>query len=151
MPSIFVAADVEALEARIDALKPDSPRLWGTMDAARMLAHVNVAYEMAYEPAKHPKPNALVKFLLKVFVKQSVVGDKPYKHNGQTAPAFVIADERDFEAEKARTKGYLRRVLSEGEAAFEGRESLSFGTLTAREWNNLFHKHLDHHLAQFGA
>lgn len=151
MPSIFVAADVEALESRIDTLKPDSPRLWGTMDSARMLAHVNVSYEMVYEPAKHPKPNALVLFLLKVFVKQSVVGDKPYKHNGQTAPAFVIADARDFEAEKARTKAYLRRVLAEGEAAFEGRESLSFGKLSAREWNNLFHKHLDHHLAQFGA
>lgn len=151
MPSIFVASDVEALEARIDSLRPDSPRLWGTMDSARMLAHVNVAYEMLYEPEKHAKPNALVTFLLKVFVKQSVVGDKPYKHNGQTAPAFVIADARDFEAEKARTKAFLRRVLAEGEAVFEGRESHSFGTLTVREWNNLFHKHLDHHLAQFGA
>ena len=151
MPSIFAAADVEALEVRIDSLKPDSPRLWGTMDSARMLAHVNVSYEMVYEPAKHKRPSALVKFLLKVFVKSSVVGDKPYRHNGQTAPAFVISDARDFEAEKARTKAYLRRVLSEGEAAFDGRESLSFGTLSAREWNNLFHKHLDHHLAQFGA
>ncbi len=151
MASVFVLADVEALEARIDVLKPDSPRLWGTMDSARMLAHVNVSYEMVFEPAKHKRPNALVKFLLKAFVKSSVVGDKPYKHDGQTAPAFVISDARDFEAEKNRTKVYLRRVLAEGEAAFEGRDSLSFGKLSAREWNNLFHKHLDHHLAQFGA
>lgn len=151
MASVFALADVEALEARIDSLQPDSPRLWGTMDSARMLAHVNVSYEMVYEPAKHKGPNALVKFLLKAFVKSGVVGDKPYKRNGQTAPAFVISDSRDFEAEKARTKAYLRRVLSEGEAAFDGRESLSFGTLSKREWNNLFHKHLDHHLAQFGA
>jgi hypothetical protein len=150
MASIFVPADVQALEARIDALKPDSVRLWGTMDSARMLAHVNVAYEMVYEPGKHKRPNALVRFLLRAFVKQSVVGEKPFGHNGQTAPAFVISDARDFGVEKARTKAYLRRVLGEGEAAFEGRESLSFGKLSAREWNNLFHKHMDHHLAQFG-
>ena len=62
-----------------------------------------------------------------------------------------ISADAKYLAEKARTKAYLRRVLSEGEAAFEGRESHSFGKLSSREWNNMFQKHLDHHLAQFGA
>ena len=33
---------------------------------------------------------------------------------------------------------------------FEGKESNSFGPLTKGEWNNMFYKHLDHHLSQFG-
>jgi hypothetical protein len=28
--------------------------------------------------------------------------------------------------------------------------SLSLGSLSATEWNNLLYKHIDHHLAQFG-
>jgi hypothetical protein len=41
-------------------------------------------------------------------------------------------------------------VASLGKEHFEGKESLSFGPMTAQEWNNLFYKHLDHHLNQFG-
>ncbi|MCJ8164098.1 hypothetical protein MKJ04_04535 [Pontibacter sp. E15-1] len=29
-------------------------------------------------------------------------------------------------------------------------ESHSFGRLSSQEWNNMFYKHLDHHLSQFG-
>ena len=37
-----------------------------------------------------------------------------------------------------------------GEQYFDGKESHSFGNLTSNEWNNLFYKHLEHHLTQFG-
>ena len=37
-----------------------------------------------------------------------------------------------------------------GEAHFEGKESHSFGPLNKTEWNNMFYKHADHHLTQFG-
>jgi hypothetical protein len=37
-----------------------------------------------------------------------------------------------------------------GADAFEGKESNSFGKLTASEWNIMMYKHLDHHLTQFG-
>jgi hypothetical protein len=88
--------------------------------------------------------------VLQRFVKQGVVGPKPYPRSAPTAPAFRIADAREFDAERDRLVAYLRRVAGEGRAAFEGRESLSFGPLTAAEWNVLFAKHLDHHLRQFG-
>ena len=39
---------------------------------------------------------------------------------------------------------------AEGAAAYEGKESASFGVLTAQEWSNQFYKHMDHHLTQFG-
>ena len=32
----------------------------------------------------------------------------------------------------------------------DGKESFSFGKLKAQEWNNMFAKHLNHHLEQFG-
>ena len=62
----------------------------------------------------------------------------------------MIGDQRDFEKEKKRLVDYINKVKDQGENYFDGRESRSFGPLTSNEWNNLFYKHLDHHLQQFG-
>ncbi len=140
---------VDALTDRIDHLTAETRPQWGAMNATQMLAHCSVTYEMVFEK-KHPRPNALMRLVLKFAVKQTVVGDAPYKRNTRTAPAFIIRDERDFATEKQRLVVYLRRVQLLGATQFEGKESLSFGPLTAREWNVLFYKHLDHHLTQFG-
>ncbi|MFY7923734.1 MAG: DUF1569 domain-containing protein [Gemmatimonas sp.] len=148
-PDLFDASQVEAAIARLHALTPESTPRWGRMVVSEMLAHVNVAYEMVYEQ-KHPRPNPIMRFVLKRFVKAGVVGPAPYPRNALTAPAFRIREARDFIVERDRLIAYLHRVQREGRSQFEGRESLSFGPLTATEWNGLFSKHLDHHLQQFG-
>jgi hypothetical protein len=148
-PNIFSKADVENVISRINALQPETQPKWGKMSVDQMLAHCNVTYEMVYTD-KHPKPNFLLKFILKSFVKKSVVNEVPYKQNSQTAPQFVMKSSKDFEAEKQRLIGHINQVQAEGTTAFEGRESHSFGKLNAAEWNNMFYKHLDHHLSQFG-
>ena len=150
MKSVFNQNDTKELTARINSLKPDSVAVWGKMSVAQMLAHCNVTYEMVFEN-KHPKPNAIMRFILKSFVKQIVVGDKPYEKSSRTAPAFLIVDERNFEKEKNRLISYIEKTLELGEIYFEGKESNSFGVLNKIEWNNMFYKHLDHHLKQFGA
>jgi hypothetical protein len=149
MQNVFNQTDVAQFENRINSLQPTTQAQWGKMNVAQMLAHCNVTYEMAYENI-HPKPGAFKKFLLKTFVKKMVVTDKPYKQNGQTAPEFIIKDQKDFAAEKARLLSYIQKTQELGQAHFEGKESQSFGNLTAAEWNNMFSKHLHHHLTQFG-
>ena len=104
---------------------------------------------MVYED-KHPRPNLFMRFLLKLLVKNYVVNEKPYKHNSHTAPQFIIKETKDFEAEKARLVQHVLQTQALGEAHFQGKESHSFGPLTSQEWNNMFYKHLDHHLRQFG-
>ncbi len=148
-PDFFEPATAESLLARIDRLQPDTPPRWGRMNAAQMLAHNSVAFEMVYTD-RHPQPGPLMRWMLRTFIKGGVVGPKPYPHNARTAPAFVVADERVFAAEKERLVAFIRRAVDEGPQAFEGRESPSFGPLTAAEWSTLFEKHLDHHLQQFG-
>ncbi len=149
MKSVFNLNDTEELKERINSLNPNSIGMWGKMNIAQMLAHCNVSYEMAFEN-KHPKPNAIMRFILKNFVKSTVVGDKPYKKSSQTAPAFIITDSRDFENEKKRLIAYIEKTRDLGENYFDGKESLSFGVLNKTEWNTMFYKHLDHHLNQFG-
>ncbi len=149
LPNIFTKTVADTMIQRINNLTPTTQGLWGKMAVAQMLAHCGVTYEMLYED-KHPKPNAFVKFMLKTFVKKGVVNEVPYKKNSGTAPAFIIKSDKDFEAEKARLIGFIKRTQELGEVHFDGKESHSFGNLSKTEWNNLFYKHLDHHLSQFG-
>lgn len=149
LPSIYSKEICTSIIARINQLNPSTPALWGKMDVAQMLAHCNVTYEMLYED-KHKRPNFVVRFILKLLVKPLVTGEKSYKKNTHTAPAFLIADKKQFEAEKTRLIAYIQRTQQLGAKHFEGLASLSFGKLTSNEWNNLFYKHLDHHFTQFG-
>ncbi len=149
MKDLFDPQVTAELISRINQLNPESPALWGKMSVDQMLAHCCVAYDMAFTN-KYPKPNPVMRFLLKTFVKKGVVNEVPYKKNIPTAPAFVIADRKNFEEEKNRLIHYLEKTLALGKSHFEGKESLSFGPMSAQEWNNLFYKHLDHHLNQFG-
>lgn len=151
MKNIFEKAVTDEVINRVNQLTQDTEPSWGKMNVGQMLAHLNVAYEFVYDN-KHDstKAKGFKKFLLKAFVKNMVVGEKPYPKNGRTAPQFLITDSKDFNVEKARFIEYLQKVLQDGEATFDGKESHSFGPLTKTEWNNMFYKHADHHLTQFG-
>lgn len=148
MQNIFLKEDCDKFINRIDQLTQNSQPLWGKMSVDQMLAHCNVMYEMVYDTI-HPKPNAFIRFILKIFVKNKVVNETPYSRNIHTAPQFIIKGDHDFELEKNRLISYILKTQELGENEFEGKESLSFDKLTSKEWNNMFAKHLDHHLSQF--
>lgn len=148
-PNIFEAETLQHMIQRLDTLKPDTQPQWGKMNAAQMLAHVNVGYGLTHGEIE-VKYNPVMKLMFKLFLKKIVVGDKPYKKNSQTAPVFKIEDEKEFNAEKQKLIGYLNKTHQLGASHFEGKESPSFGKMTAAEWSNQFGKHLDHHFTQFG-
>lgn len=147
-PNIFDPITVEELHVRIGHLTADTTPEWGKMNAAQMLAHVCVPYEMAFEN-KHPKPSGIMRWALRKFVKPGVTSAKPYPRNAKTAPAFLIKGDRDFEKEKSRLLGYLNKCKDLGADHFEDKFYPNFGNMTLDEWNSLFYKHLNHHLTQF--
>jgi hypothetical protein len=149
LPKIFNKDVADRVIQRINLLKPTSQAKWGNMQVAQMLAHCNVTYEMVFE-TKHQKPNFLMRVILKMFVKKAVVSETPYKQSSQTAPEFIIKEDKNFENEKNRLITYINKAQQLGEPHFDNKESLSFGKLSKEEWNNMFYKHLHHHLAQFG-
>jgi len=149
-PNIFTEEVTSGILNRINSLTPETKAEWGKMNVSQMLAHCNVTYEMVYDNI-HKKPSGFVKFMLKVFIKSKVVGDSSYPKNGRTAPQFLMTESKDFTTEKTRLIEYITKTQSLGEAHFDQKESHSFGKLTTQEWNNMFYKHLDHHLTQFGA
>lgn len=148
--NMFDSRGKEKIISRVNALTPTSKALWGKMNVGQMLAHCNVAYEIVHEPGKHTPPGFIDKFFAKLFAKSTVIGDKPYAQNGQTAPIFIIKDSKDFAVEKTRLVTYINKTFEQGSAHYDGLENMNFGKLSAKQWNTFFAKHLDHHLRQFG-
>jgi len=136
----------QALQARVDALRPDSPRQWGLMRVDQMLRHVNAALEMTLgrletRRKRIPIPLPVFKFL---------VFNLPWpKGKAPTAPELIAADTYDFEKERARLKQLIGEVSAK---PVDGHWVVhpAFGPLTGSECTKLQYKHLDHHLRQFG-
>jgi hypothetical protein len=149
LPNIFTQEVTRKLNQRLHKITHETQPTWGKMNAGQMLAHCNVTYEMAIEE-KHAKAKGLKKLILTKFVKPIVTGEKPYKKNSRTAPEFLVSDKQDFDLQMKRIKDYLSKTVELGTPHFEGKMSNSFGNLKAIEWNNMFYKHLNHHLIQFG-
>ena len=131
MKSIFNPKDVFEVISRINKLNPDSQPQWGKMCVGQMLAHCNVTYEMVYEN-KHTTPGAIMKFMLKAFVKGAVVNEKPYSKTAE--PLYNLSSQPPrFLSLKRNTCNYIRKTSDLGKSHFEGKESHSFGTLNASE------------------
>jgi len=150
MKNIFTSEVSSEVIERIHKIEPTTAPQWGKMNSGQMLAHCNVPYEMVYEPEKHSKPNAIARFMIKLLAKNQVVSEKPYPKNGRTAPQFLMTEDKDFLTEQKRLINYIEKTQELGEAHFDGKESHAMGNLNKTEWNNMFYKHLDHHLTQFG-
>ena len=149
MKNIFSKEVTNEMIDRINKLSAETQPNWGKMSVGQMLAHCSVAYEYVYDN-KYKKPKGLKKFILTKFIKPMIVSEKPYKQNGPTSPDFKMTTPKEFETERKRLIDYLERTQELGESHFDNKESHSFGVLTKAEWNNMFYKHLNHHLTQFG-
>lgn len=148
LPNVFENKTTLDTLSRLEKLTYDKKALWGKMNASQMLAHLNVSYDIANEKIKVSN-SFFAKLMLKMFVKNIVVSETPYKKNSRTAPEFLITTEKEFESEKSKFISNIKDVEAKGVSFFEGKESVSFGPLSAKEWSNMFSKHIDHHFSQF--
>ncbi|WP_291271852.1 DUF1569 domain-containing protein [Geothrix sp.] len=149
MHSLFNPTDRDALARRIAELGPDAPRQWGKMDPAQMLRHCAIA--LGDLLGERPVKQVFLGKLITPLIRGQIFGDKPFRRNSPTDPIYVVADARDFEAERARLATLIDRVVQLGAAKTEGMVHPFFGRLSGPQWGQLIYKHFDHHLRQFGA
>lgn len=140
-PSVFEKNTTQITFERLEKLTKDSTPLWGKMNVAQMMAHLNVSYDVAIDKIE-VKNNFFMKLMLKLMVKNTVVGEAPYKKSSMTAPYFVQDGICDFETEKAKFIANVQAVEIKGKEYFNGKESVSFGVMSDKEWSVLFYKHL---------
>lgn len=150
MKNLFEAAAAEEIKARPMQLRPDSQRQWGKMNTAQALAHCCSAIGTAEGEIRPPR--ILIGRLLGPLAKRSmIVNGKPMRRNAMTEKSCVVADERDFVAERQRLRESIDRFAAGGPGICTKHPHFFFGPLTPLEWSVLMYQHLEHHLRQFGA
>lgn len=148
MTSLFELGCRDEFLARIERLRPDSARGWGKMDAAQAMAHCALGIEAATGIATLSRP--LAARLIGPFFKGWMLGPKPFSKNSPTHPQLVMRSPMEFDRERARLVTSIRAFHDAGPAAAARYEHAFVGRLTGDEWGRMQHKHLDHHLRQFG-
>ena len=83
-------------------------------------------------------------------VKQLILYVIPFPKGAMTAQELLVASPQPFDAGRSELLALLER-LAAGPQEGPGPEHPLFGPLSRQEWGALMHKHLDHHLRQFGA
>jgi uncharacterized small protein (DUF1192 family) len=149
MKNLFEATTVQEVKERIALLRPDSERLWGTMNAPQAVAHCSAGLEMAL--GDRTPPRVFVGRLLGWIVKPLALrNDEPMRRNSPTITDLVVRDERDLRTERERLLALIDRFAAAGPAGCTKHPHSFFGRLAPDEWAILTYKHLDHHLRQIG-
>ena len=144
--NLFDPAVKQDILVRINKLTPASKPLWGKMNVAQMLAHLQVPIGVADGSQKLKR--TFFGRIVGPMVKSIIYNEKPFKRSLPTDPSFVMTgSEKDFEAEKSKL---MAMVSNFSEASIVNETHTFFGKLTKEQWSKGTWKHLDHHLQQFG-
>ena len=154
MPSKSLAnqSDRAALLARLQRVRPDTPRRWGRMTAPQMICHLTDAFRgvMGERPSSSPAP-AIPRWRQRIIKLVALDLPLPWPHGTPTRPDIDQerggTPPRDFAADLGELVQACERF-----AAGHGTRvpHFAFGALTDAEWARWGYKHVDHHLRQFG-
>lgn len=149
MKTIRNEADRRALIGRINKLKGDESPLWGRMSIEQMMSHLVQSGDLPFVKSVDDASN----FFSRTFVKPLVLYLLPIPKEVKTSAQF------DQQQDGRKPQGFPvdRQILIDS-IEILGTLPLDqkclghpfFGVMNAREWARLAHKHIDHHLRQFG-
>lgn len=146
----FLKNDLPVL---VNRLNGDEKAKWGKMNAQQMIEHVSAFFKVSTEKIHFPLTTP-VEHLPKY--KEFLLSEKEFKENTK-APATVLPEEplpmRYSGIQEA--KDDLTKSVDDFFEFFKNDSSKktlhpAFGELNFNEWVQLHHKHVTHHLKQFG-
>lgn len=146
--NLFQEEIYQSILDRLNKLSPQSSALWGKMNIAQMLTHIQRPMEVAM--GKKELKRSFIGFLFGSYAKKMLLKDKEFSKNGPTDPSFIVNDMREFDLEKQKFLNLFKEFHQSGVGGLTKNPHPFFGKLTQDEWLILQWKHLDHHLRQFG-
>lgn len=143
---------VQSLKQRLERLRPDAQRRWGTLTPHEMLCHLGDAFEMVLRTRPRKAP---ITSRSKPFVKAiGLWSPLRWPHGVQTNPMHNPRAEgtrpSDFSRDLARVVAALEGIGAPARSDLEPAHGI-FGTMSTRDWQRWAYKHTDHHLRQFGS
>jgi len=130
---------------RINKLTPETKQLWGKMNVAQMLSHVQLPISCAY--GTHKVKGSILLRLVGPLFKSILYNDKPYKQSLPTDPSYIVIDAKNFESEKQKLLDLVNKFSPDTIVLLN---HPVWGKMTKNQWSKATWKHLDHHLKQFG-
>lgn len=145
--SIFSPEDRRLLLTRFARLTPQTAPKWGKMNVNQMVVHCRRAIEMMtgelkVAPKKGPFRNPLLRYL--------IIHVLPWPNGAPTAPELIPpSDPGEFQDNVAKLRASVE-AMGKRDPKGPFAEHAAFGALHGRNLGALIHRHLDHHLRQFG-
>lgn len=152
MKDLFDSDLAEDIIRRIMRLRPESERQWGNMTPAQTLAHCTSGLQMA-TGLINPRPASFPANIIGLVIKRFVFADdKPMRRNSPSSPDLfpINPTQCDFEYERSQLIAAIHSFVTKGSMGCSQHPHPFFGPLKPEQWAILMHKHLDHHLRQFG-
>lgn len=152
MKTVADPAVLAALVRRLQAVRPDSQRRWGSLTPQEMLCHLGDATAMVLgrRPRQEEPPRRTRRMLKWVGLWSPVRWPRGWAANPMHDPKAEGTRPTEFAADLARAVEGLRKVASATEPDLTPLHGF-FGTMSAADWKRWAFKHTDHHLRQFGA
>jgi hypothetical protein len=148
--SLFDKTKRDEIISRINQLMPESQAAWGKMNVNQMLCHCADGLKMATgELAVADKSN----FMFRTLLKPLIIYVLPMPKGAPTADELnqMVAGTKpcDFESDRKTLIECLENMCSLPENHLWANHA-AFGKMNRKQWGLLAHKHIDHHLRQFG-
>ncbi len=146
MKTIWDEPTRRSLVSRLGRIEASSKAKWGKFNAPQMVEHIGLPMraamgEMEVKPKNGPFSNPLLRYLIIYWL--------PWPKGAPTAPEFIPPLDGDLECNRCefkRTLDLFVRYTQENRA----KPHPAFGDLSREHWGVLTHRHIDHHLTQFG-
>ena len=134
---------------RLSALTPDARPLWGKLNVDQMLSHLVQSGEMPFVASVPDSSNWMSRNLLKPLVVYVLPVPKNVKTSAELDQWRDGRRPRGFEIDRANVVDSINKLgtIAEDHSCVD---HPFFGKMSARQWAMMAHKHIDHHLRQFG-
>jgi hypothetical protein len=133
---------------RVESLKQDSRRKWGTMEVDQMLHHLNLACGGSQGFYDLPDESYLISRTLFKWILVDWYAEQPVGLRLLTGFKIPHVQRFEFADEKAQLLKILEADWN-ARTADQWKPHPMFGTISRTQWGKLLQIHLDYHLRQF--
>lgn len=134
---------------RLDRLSPDATPTWGRMSVEQMLSHLVQTGELPFVSSVEDRSN----FMSRTFIKPMMLYFLPMPKEVKTSAEMDQQQEGrkplGFDADRASVVDGINK-LATLPLDHQCLPHPFFGKMSVKHWGAIAHKHIDHHLRQFG-
>jgi hypothetical protein len=147
MPSLFDPQARVAILDRLSRLTSGRKPVWGRFTASEMVCHISCDFRQGLGELAAGPPSGPLTHLPLNWLAIHVI---PWpRGKGKSPPEFLATRPTTWTADMSRLRELIERVGARGPGA-AWPPSRVFGRISGSSWGVMLHKHLDHHLRQFG-